>query len=288
MARKPIDETGHIYGQWTVLRKADQKNSCGEVCWICQCECGTIKAISGKVLRRGKSKSCGCNIKQIKPTDVFGQLTVIQDTGKRSQGHKIWLCQCSCGNFTEVEGRNLKSGNTKSCGCINKRNNLLGQKFGLLTVINDAGNDDYGNSLWKCQCDCGNIKIIRGGNLISGGTITCGCGKMSKGEIAIKNILDENNIKYITEYQSSELKGKRFDFAILNPDNSIKQLIEFDGIQHFQEWNRDNKESLQDRQKRDQIKNNWAKEKNIPLIRIPYWELNNLNIDMLFSDKYLI
>lgn len=288
MARKPIDETGHIYGKWTVLKKADQKNSCGEVCWICQCKCGTIKAVSGKVLRRGKSKSCGCNIRQIKPTDIFGQLTVIQDTGKRSQGHKIWLCQCSCGNFTEVAGNNLKSGNTKSCGCINKRKNLLGQKFGLLTVIDDAGNDEYGNSLWRCQCDCGNIKIIKGGNLTSGGTITCGCGKMSKGEIAIKNILDENNIKYITEYQSPELKGKRFDFAILNPDNSIKQLIEFDGIQHFQEWNRDNKESLQDRQKRDQIKNNWAKEKNIPLRRIPYWELDNLNIDMLFSDKYLI
>lgn len=270
------------------FKKADQKNSCGEVCWICQCKCGTIKAVSGKVLRRGKSKSCGCNIRQIKPTDIFGQLTVIQDTGKRSQGHKIWLCQCSCGNFTEVAGNNLKSGNTKSCGCINKRKNLLGQKFGLLTVIDDAGNDEYGNSLWRCQCDCGNIKIIKGGNLTSGGTITCGCGKMSKGEIAIKNILDENNIKYITEYQSPELKGKRFDFAILNPDNSIKQLIEFDGIQHFQEWNRDNKESLQDRQKRDQIKNNWAKEKNIPLRRIPYWELDNLNIDMLFSDKYLI
>jgi len=58
---------------------------------------------------------------------------------------------------------------------------LLNKKFGLLTVIEDAGNDSYGNSIWKCKCDCGKIKIIKGGNIISGNTITCGCGKMSKG-----------------------------------------------------------------------------------------------------------
>lgn len=284
------DETGHVYGKWTVLRKADQRNSCGEICWICQCECGTIRSVSGKVLRRGKSKSCGCNIKQIKPGDVFNQLTVIKDSCKRDNyGHKIWECQCSCGKIIEVRGNNLTSGNTKSCGCSKPpRLNLLNKRFGLLTVIEDAGNDNYGNSIWKCKCDCGKIKIIKGGNIISGNTITCGCGKMSRGQIAIKNILDDNDIKYISEYQPLELHGKRFDFALLNEDGSIQRLIEFDGIQHFEEWDRENKESLQDRQNRDKIKNEWAKENHIPLIRIPYWELNNLTKEMIFSNKYLL
>lgn len=30
----------------------------------------------------------------------------------------LWLCQCECGNTTIVQGGNLRSGNTKSCGCI--------------------------------------------------------------------------------------------------------------------------------------------------------------------------
>jgi len=31
------DETGNLYGKWTVLRKDPNKNSSGEVCWICKC-----------------------------------------------------------------------------------------------------------------------------------------------------------------------------------------------------------------------------------------------------------
>ena len=289
MARKPIDETGNVYGKWTVLKQAKQKNSSGEVCWICQCECGTIRVVSGKVLRRGKSKSCGCNFKTIKPGDKYGKLTVIRQDGVKDN-HKQWYCQCECGNFITVRGSHLTSGNTKSCGCghSNKRHELLNKKFGLLTVIEDAGNDDYGNSLWKCRCECGNIKIIKGGNLVKGNTITCGCGKMSAGEIKIYNILKEENINFIQEYQPLDLKGKRFDFAILNQDGSIQKLIEFDGIQHFQEWNLNKKDNLETRQKRDKEKNKWAKEKEIPLIRIPYWELENINKELIFSDKYLI
>lgn len=288
------DQTGHKYGKWTVLRKADQKNSCGQVCWICQCECGTVKAVSGKILRRGKSKSCGCNFKKINIGEVYGYLTVLEDTKKTKNNKKLWKCQCICGNIVEVASTNLTTGNTKSCGKCGvtgkrQRHKLLGKKFGLLTVIEDAGNDKDGNSLWKCQCECGKVKIIKGTNLVNGNVVTCGCGKMSTGEIVIRDILEENNIKYIQEYQPHELNGKRFDFAILNEDNSINRLIEFDGIQHFEEWNRDNNsEDLYGRQLRDQIKNNWAKENNIPLVRIPYWELENINKEILFSNKFLI
>lgn len=226
---------------------------------------------------------------KIHPGDVFGKLTVLKDSLERdSSKHVLWLCQCQCGNIVKIRSSNLTNGNSKSCGCTKKRHNLLNQKFGLLTVIQDMGNDSYGNSIWKCQCECGNVKIIRGGNLINKNTISCGCKKFSKGELIIKNILDQNNINYINEYQPVELQGKRFDFAILNENNLVQRLIEFDGIQHFQSWYQEDKDSLEERQKRDQLKNNWAKNKNIPLVRIPYWELENINKEMLFSDKYLI
>lgn len=46
---------------------------------------------------------------------TFGNLTVLEETEK-SCGHKKWLCQCSCGNTTVVDGGNLRSGHTKTCG----------------------------------------------------------------------------------------------------------------------------------------------------------------------------
>ena len=51
---------------------------------------------------------------------VFGRLTVISDTGKKSGGHMIWLCRCDCGQLTEVRDSDLKTSRTKSCGCLRK------------------------------------------------------------------------------------------------------------------------------------------------------------------------
>jgi hypothetical protein len=52
---------------------------------------------------------------------------------------------------------------------------LIGQRFGRLTVIEAAGGNKSGKKLWKCQCDCGEIKTIQHSNLRSGGTKSCGC-----------------------------------------------------------------------------------------------------------------
>lgn len=52
----------------------------------------------------------------------FGQLTAIERVGfAKKGGDSIWLCKCTCGNFTKVKIGNLTSGNTKSCGCLLKK-----------------------------------------------------------------------------------------------------------------------------------------------------------------------
>lgn len=48
----------------------------------------------------------------------FNRLVAIKDTGKRKYSNVIWLCQCDCGNLTEVYATRLKRGLTKSCGCL--------------------------------------------------------------------------------------------------------------------------------------------------------------------------
>jgi len=51
----------------------------------------------------------------------FGKLTVISKTDARSGGSVVWLCKCDCGNEARVASSNLSSGNTKSCGCLQRQ-----------------------------------------------------------------------------------------------------------------------------------------------------------------------
>lgn len=52
---------------------------------------------------------------------VFNKLTVIERVEKGTDGRKRYLCRCECGSYTNVRGKDIKSGNTKSCGCIAKQ-----------------------------------------------------------------------------------------------------------------------------------------------------------------------
>ena len=81
---------------------------------------------------------------------------------------------CDCGQYTIVVGGNLRSGGTKSCGCWG-RLELLGQKFGRLTVIGENGRSKSRSILWECKCICGKIVSVRADSLRNGATKSCGC-----------------------------------------------------------------------------------------------------------------
>lgn len=48
----------------------------------------------------------------------FSRLTVVLEAGKDKSDNVVWDCQCDCGNSVTARGDSLRSGNTKSCGCI--------------------------------------------------------------------------------------------------------------------------------------------------------------------------
>lgn len=50
----------------------------------------------------------------------FGRLIVLQDSGKSKSEHRIWVCRCDCGNIIEVRSTELRSKDTRSCGCLQK------------------------------------------------------------------------------------------------------------------------------------------------------------------------
>ena len=52
---------------------------------------------------------------------------------------------------------------------------LTGQRFGRLTVVEQAGRTKSRSVLWLCHCDCGNDKVISAGHLTRGSTKSCGC-----------------------------------------------------------------------------------------------------------------
>ena len=50
-----------------------------------------------------------------------GRLTIIEESKKRNnEGRICWICKCDCGKLVEVDGKSLRNGNTKSCGCLQK------------------------------------------------------------------------------------------------------------------------------------------------------------------------
>ena len=225
---------------------------------------------------------------------VFGHLTVLEDTGKRSHRSIIWKCRCDCGREHEVTSNNLKSNRVNSCGNKNCQyhktfENLKGKKFGLLTPLYPTSMKDGNHMYWMCQCDCGQQKEISSLHLKNGNIQSCGCIKKSIGENNIKQLLENNNISYAEQYTFSDLKNikpLRFDFAIFY-NNQLVRLIEFDGIQHYEEQKYFS-HSLEEIQTNDNIKNEYAKNNNIPLVRIPYWERDTITIEKILGDEYLI
>jgi hypothetical protein len=281
---------GMQFGRLTIIAKAhdyiEQKSGRHREQWLCQCECGNQKVIIGNSLTKNKhpTRSCGCLRSEIEDLSglAFGRLTVLSRAKNKENGRTAWNCLCDCGNSCIVGTKELKNGETQSCGCLRDdllTKNLLGQKFGKLTVIRRADNHvNYDGAFWECECECGNKIITSGKRLMYEHTTSCGCLK-SKGEQKIASLLSHHKILYTPQYTFPDCVTEngfpcRFDFGILDEYHRLRCLIEYDGIQHFEESNFD----LQKNKMRDAIKNDYCKQHNIPLIRIPYTDFDKLNI----------
>ena len=231
----------------------------------------------------------------------FNRLTVLYRNGSSGEKAK-WHCKCDCGKECDVIGQYLRNGHTKSCGCLQKERTaeaakknaleLAGQHFGFLTAIRPTEKRQGSNVIWECLCECGNLTYVAASDLTHLKTKSCGCKRNSSyGEIEIENVLQQNNILYKKEFSFPDLKRNntvlRFDFAILDKNNKVVRLIEFDGEIHYndvhtEKWGT----SLADVKERDALKNKYAIEHKIPLVRIPYWERGNITLDKLLSTRY--
>lgn len=106
---------------------------------------------------------------------TFHYLTIVEDLGG-IKGKTYVKCKCKCGNEKEYVLNRVRSGHTRSCGCILKEDNVnfLNRKYGKLTVIEDLGRINNARRI-KAICECGSIKEINLRSLKNGATQSCGC-----------------------------------------------------------------------------------------------------------------
>ena len=77
---------------------------------------------------------------------TFGRLTVVNELPTRAKcGQKLYRCRCTCGGWSPaVRGRSLRTGETKSCGCINREMAAKMGKSGVVHGLSDkSGNSHY-------------------------------------------------------------------------------------------------------------------------------------------------
>lgn len=251
---------------------------------------------------------------KILPNEMYGVWKVLEanvinpDTKDKLYIGRNVFSKCICTNCNEtiryIRNNELKKYSTKKCAKCTRRENAslswpkIGEKFGLLTVIGDGGiqQSSSGSRHYSlCQCKCGSIVSVQDNKLKTKNTQSCGKCLSSSGEQKIIEILEKNHILYdhdviFMPFYKETGHRYRFDFILYDIDGEINRFIEFDGRQHFTGpdtnfWSRTT-ETLQKIQQRDQLKNDWCKSKGYRLSRIPYTQLNNLTLELLYDKQW--
>lgn len=106
----------------------------------------------------------------------FNKLTILSiDKEQSEKKQRAWVqVQCDCGKIFSVSLNSLKCNNTKSCGCLKEKENLVGQVFNYWTVL-EYDKKISGKNYWKCQCSCGTIRSVCVDYLRNGISKSCGC-----------------------------------------------------------------------------------------------------------------
>lgn len=221
-----------------------------------------------------------------KEGDRIGPYKILLLKKDHKNAHGEWYSWFECpfdGNKFLASHKHIADGTTYSCGC-KRKNNLVGQTFGRLIVLEDSGKRDSNRRIiWKCQCNCSaeTITYVDTTSLLLGRTNSCGC-IQSKGEEKIKQILSKNNFRYETQKIFEDCvnlqTGYKLKFDFYLPDYNC--CIEYDGEQHFRKtfYSHDN---FEERQERDNIKTKYCKDNNINLLRISYLDYNKLSYTYL-------
>lgn len=260
-----------------------------------------------KVYPNNILKGCGClecsGVKKYTYLEVKAFVEKESSSGCKllsksyANNESLMLFKCSCGEVFQTTFSRFKNMNVRRCNKCGIKLNAESRTFKYEDIKNyievESGSgckllsDTYTKSTDKLliQCKCGAKFNVSFDKFKSRGQQRCKkcASSMSKGEERTCIYLESKNIDYETQYIFDNLLGVndgllRFDFYLPNYD----LLIEYDGEQHYRPVNfggiPDEEAELNYKitQQNDNIKNQYCKDNNIPLLRIPYWEFDNI------------
>lgn len=266
---------------------------------ITHVKCGNEYYVKPSNFIHNETRCLKCSGKMKKTTEQFKQeiYNLYQDEyeiiGEYINTHtKIKMKHNKCNNEYHVRPSDLLNNKSHCPKCSKENTSLLFRKTQeqFCKEVNDLVGNEY-EVLGKYIN--GNTKIKMKHNICefeyevtpSKFFLNRRCPKCneSKGEKEISNYLNNNNIKYIPQYKFDNCRNKNplpFDFAIFDNEENLICLIEYDGEFHFEnteargflvKYN-----TINDIIKRDKIKNDYCKENNITLIRIPYFQKSKI------------
>lgn len=294
-----IDSTTKVLSYNIVKRNNHNEH----ICIInMQCSCGNLFSKKWGDIKSNKYLKCpvcakkyrGKNHKKSKDKAInfikskgYKIISIPQDFTRTS---KVEV-QNSDGFYGFISYANLSNGKNMSIFNIksNKKHyieniNILASKYGIDTkAIDFYSTDKYTRQSILFQCQCGKNFVTSIASFQNGKWFCDNCSnKISSYEKKVQQYLDNNHIKYIYQYKINSCKDilpLPFDFYLID----YQKIIEVDGEGHYNitYFNHCNKQKAQKTfditQKHDKIKNEYCKKYNIPLLRIPYWDIKKSN-----------
>ena len=208
--------------------------------------------------------------------------TLLTETYKN--GKEILETLCPNGHIHKTSFNNFHKGQ-RCAKCYGK--NIKYTYEQVKEIFSKEGCELLSTSYENCKqkleykCPNGHTHEITLDKFVNKGDRCPHCNIVYKGEEAIRLFLEEKKIKYKAQHFFKNCRDSlalRFDFYI----PSLNVCIEYDGVGHFKPTNFngiDDERAIKGFEKQklhDDIKDNYCKENNITLLRIPYWEINNI------------
>ena len=127
-------------------------------------------------------------------------------------------------------------GRCKLEATVSKKIDLRGQPFGKLTVLRENGRDKHNKVLWLCRCECGNEVTVRGSDLRSENTTSCGCYQR---ESHTKHGMCKTRLYYVWRgmlQRAGVHKGASEEAKRLYQDRGITVCDEWLVFENFRDW----------------------------------------------------
>ena len=147
-----LELKGQRFGRLVALKRLKATKS-GDILWLCKCDCGNIKEVTGSNLNVGDTRSCGCLRR--KSGERFGYYK----NGKAPRTYITWLAMLQrCNNPNDNEYKNYGGRGISICKSWTKFENFLkdmGKRPKELTLdrINNDGNYEPGNCRWATRAE---------------------------------------------------------------------------------------------------------------------------------------